>query len=110
MTQQAAQPPGSGGYWVDAWCVYVLFRCVRVCLFVFIRRSSRHAERPRTVLAGPFACECLASMEAAMTHDVCQVMADLTELKFTKLEREFDPIVDSLHHLQCDDMAYMRLG
>ena len=44
-----------------------------------------------------------------MTPDVCQVMADLTELKFTKSEREVDPIVDSLHHIQRDGMAYVRL-
>ena len=74
-----------------------------------IRRSSRHVERPRTVPAGPFACECLASMAASMAPQLQEVMADLTELKLTKSERDVDPIFESLHHIQRDHMAYMRL-
>ena len=48
-------------------------------------------------------------MSAAMTPEVHEVMADLTELKLTKEERKDDPIVRSLHHIQCDQMAFRRL-
>ena len=44
-----------------------------------------------------------------MTATADEVMADLMELKLTKEERKDDPIVRSLHHIQCDQMAFRRL-